>query len=135
MNAPRAPRPPQAHYYPRAALTLRPDVPGARFWAVGLEHALLTYFEVDPGTRFPRHAHPSEQITHVLEGELVFLLDGCDAAIVVGAGEAIAIPADLPHAVHTLERGARAVEAWSPLPAAYTPPKAANILEECPHDH
>jgi quercetin dioxygenase-like cupin family protein len=108
-------------YYPRDTLALQPDVPGARFWAVGLEHTLLTYFEVDPHTHFPRHAHASEQITHVLEGELVFVLD--DQEAVVRAGEAIAIPADLPHAVHTRERGARAVDAWSPLPPAYAQPQ------------
>lgn len=122
MNARLAPRPAQARFYPRAALALQLDVPGARFWAVGLDQALLTYFEVDPHTHFPRHAHASEQITHVLEGELVFVLDGWEAAIVVGAGAAIAIPGNVPHAVHTRDRGARAVDAWSPLPTAYSQP-------------
>jgi quercetin dioxygenase-like cupin family protein len=122
MNARPATPQVQARYYPRAALTMQPDVPGARFWAVGLEHALLTCFEVDPNTHFPRHAHASEQITYVLEGELVFVLDDCEVPIVVGAGEAIAIPSQVPHAVHSRERGARAVDAWSPLPAAYSQP-------------
>jgi quercetin dioxygenase-like cupin family protein len=114
----------QAEYYPRTALTLRPDVPGARYWAVGLEQTLLTYFEVDPNTRFDRHVHAAEQITHVLDGELFFILDGNDIAIVVGAGEAIAVPAGVAHAVHAGVRGARAVDAWSPVPAAYAPPVA-----------
>jgi hypothetical protein len=33
-------------------LPLRPDVPGARMWAVALTHTMLTYFEVEPAKRF-----------------------------------------------------------------------------------
>ena len=121
MNALPATSSTQAIHYPCSALRLRPDVPGARFWAVGLERTLLSYFEVQPNTHFPRHAHPGEQITHVLEGELTFTFDS-QRVVLVAAGEAIAIPAGLPHAVHSLERGARAVDAWSPLPTTYTPP-------------
>lgn len=115
-----------ARHYARDELALRPDVPGARFWSVGLEHALLTYFEVDANTSFPRHSHVAEQITHVLEGELVFAIDGLAEAIVVRAGEAIAIPSNLPHAVHTRACSARAVDAWSPVPACYA---ATNAIE------
>jgi quercetin dioxygenase-like cupin family protein len=117
----------RARHYARAQLALQPAVPGARFWAVGLEHTLLTYFEVEADTCFPRHSHPSEQITHVLEGELVFVLD--HATVIVAAGEAIAIPADLAHAVRAGTCGARAVDAWSPLPAAYARPKLTNHTE------
>jgi hypothetical protein len=34
--------------YFRDKLPLRPDVPGARMWAVGMEKAMLTYFELEP---------------------------------------------------------------------------------------
>jgi hypothetical protein len=44
-------------------LRLRPDVPGARMWAVALQHAMLTYFEVNARSRFEAHSHESEQIT------------------------------------------------------------------------
>jgi quercetin dioxygenase-like cupin family protein len=81
-------------------------------WAVGLERALMTYFEVDPGTRFERHQHEGEQITSVIEGELLFEIDG--AVVRVGPGEAIAIPAGTPHAVFTRDRAARAFDSWSP---------------------
>lgn len=53
-------------------LRLRPDVPGARMWAVSLEHTMLTYFEVEPHSRFDSHSHESEQITMVLTGALFF---------------------------------------------------------------
>lgn len=34
---------------------------------------------------------------------------------------AFAAPADAPHALHTRERAARAVDAWTPQPAARAP--------------
>lgn len=105
-----------ARHYRRNDLVLTPDVAGARLWAVALDNTLLTYFEVDARCEFPAHQHESEQITHVLEGELFFVVDGIEYR--VGAGEVIAIPSQVPHAAFTRERTARAVDAWSPvLPA------------------
>ena len=96
----------------RSDLELREDVAGARMWAVGLDEAMLTYFEVEPGCRFERHRHRSEQITLVLEGTLVFEVDGREFE--VGPGEVAAVPADLPHAVRSLDEPVVAVDAWSP---------------------
>jgi len=104
-------------FFPRSMLPLRPDVPGARMWAVGLDRVLMTYFEVDPGTRFEKHHHEGEQITTVVEGELLFEIDG--AVVRVGPGEAIAIPAGTAHAVFTLDHAAKAFDSWSaPFPKA-----------------
>ncbi len=102
-----------AVHFSEDVLRLRPDVPGAAMWAVALEQAMLTYFEMQPHARFEKHRHASEQITMVLEGELFFELEGC-AEVRVRAGEVIALPADVPHAAWTREQPARAVDAWSP---------------------
>ena len=107
----------KARYFPKTALQLRPDVEGAKMWAVGLEKTLFTYFEVEPHSRFEWHAHESEQITMVLDGALFFEVD--TRTICVEAGEVIAIPSSVPHAVSTRERPARAVDAWSPIPPHY----------------
>ena len=104
--------------FERAALRLKTDQTGARFWSVSLTHAQLTYFEVEPNCRFDYHKHASEQITLVLEGELYFETDcGVDR---IGAGEVIAIPSNVPHAVFTRAVGAKVVDAWSPINEAYT---------------
>ncbi|OFX25750.1 MAG: hypothetical protein A2V77_05490 [Anaeromyxobacter sp. RBG_16_69_14] len=104
----------EPRHFPADVLRLRPDVPGAAMWAVALERTMLTYFELEPHACFERHGHASEQITMVLEGELFFEVNG-DDEIAVRTGEVIAVPADVPHAVRTGDRPARAVDAWSPI--------------------
>lgn len=110
----------EARYFPREALMVRPDVPGASAWGVALDKTLLTFFEVKPHCRFDRHKHESEQITMVLEGELYFELDA--ATHCVGRGEVIAIPSNVPHAVFTRDHGATAIDAWSPVLSQYIKP-------------
>jgi unsaturated pyranuronate lyase len=103
---------PGARRYGRHELPLVPDVPGATCFAVALERVMLTWFEVEPRTRFERHAHDADQITMVLEGELVFELDGREERI--GPGEVMAVPGGVPHAVRAGDAPVKAVDAWSP---------------------
>jgi len=104
-------------------LPLRPDVPGARMWAVSLQHTMLTYFEVDPNSRFEAHSHESEQITMVLTGELFFEVQGVVHCI--KPGEVIAIPSSVPHAVWTEALAVTAIDAWSPVMRKYESTKAS----------
>jgi len=106
-----------ARHYAGDALSLQPDASGARFWAVALAHAMLSYFEVPPDVTFERHEHESEQITLVLEGDLTFHFD--THVVTVGAGEVVAVPGHVPHAVVAGPAGARAVDAWSPVRSEY----------------
>jgi amino-acid N-acetyltransferase len=103
-------------------LRLRPDVPGARMWAVSLRQTMLTYFEVDPGSRFEPHSHESEQITIVLSGELFFEVQGVVHR--VKPGEVIAIPSSVPHAVWTETSAVTAIDAWSPVMRKYESTKS-----------
>ncbi len=103
----------EARHFPREALPLRPDVPGAAYFAVALDRVMLTWFEVEPGTRFERHAHEADQITMVLEGELVFELDSGREER-VGPGGVMALPGGVPHAVRAGAGKVKAVDAWSP---------------------
>jgi amino-acid N-acetyltransferase len=103
-------------------LRLRPDVPGARMWAVSLKHTMLTYFEVEPRSRFEPHSHESEQITMVLTGELFFEVQGVIHCI--KPGEVIGIPSSVPHAVWTEALPVTAVDAWSPVMNKYESAKA-----------
>jgi mannose-6-phosphate isomerase-like protein (cupin superfamily) len=103
-------------------LRLRPDVPGARMWAVSLQHTMLTYFEVNPNSHFAAHSHESEQITMVLTGELFFEIQGVVHCI--KPGEVIAIPSSVPHAVWREVLAVTAIDAWSPVMRKYESTKA-----------
>ncbi len=104
-------------YYPKDKLQLEQDVPGAKMWAVALEKAMLTYFEVEPNSHFDMHKHQSEQITLVLEGTLYFEIS--DKTVSVKEGDVIAIPSNIKHAVFTKDNFVRAVDAWSPVRKEY----------------
>lgn len=86
-------------------------------WGVALDKVLLTYFELKPRCKFSYHHHKSEQITMVLSGELFFKIEG--RTVCLKKGEVIAIPSNVAHAVYTVQRGARAIDAWSPVMKQY----------------
>lgn len=99
-------------FYPKEELHLRADVTGAMMWAVALEKSMLTYFELAPGTVFPEHSHEAEQITMVLEGEL--LIRCGEESFTLGPGDVAAIPSNLIHSASTGGKPCKAVDAWSP---------------------
>lgn len=104
-------------HYRRSDLPLKPAVPGAKMWAVGLEKSMLTYFEMEGNTSFPERSHEAEQITMVLEGELTFAVDS--GHITVRPCEVIAIPSNVIHSVSTGNAPCKAVDAWSPVRKEY----------------
>jgi len=107
----------QIKVYRKTDLPLKPAVCGANMWAVGLDKAMLTYFEMAPDTQFPDHSHEAEQITLVLEGELTFAYG--DETVTLKPGEVIAIPSNVKHSVRSGDRPCKAVDAWSPVRKEY----------------
>jgi isochorismate pyruvate lyase len=103
--------------YRKNDLSLKQNVPGARMWAIGLQKAMFTYFEMEPNTKFPEHAHEAEQITLVLEGRLMFVYDGKNVTLL--PGDVIAIPSNIRHVVSTGATPCKAVDAWSPVRQEY----------------
>jgi len=66
------------------------------------EQAMLARLVLRKGAVVPRHSHENEQITYVLEGALRFTLDD-GRVIVVGAGQVLVIPSNLPHQAEAVE--------------------------------
>jgi quercetin dioxygenase-like cupin family protein len=54
-----------------------------------------------PGTSFPRHSHPGEEIAYVVAGKLEYRRDG-RPAVILEAGDALFIPAGTVHGVTNL---------------------------------
>jgi quercetin dioxygenase-like cupin family protein len=64
-------------------------------------HTMLARILLKKGAHVPLHSHPNEQIACVLSGKLKFVLEGRD--VVLGAGEILCIPPDVPHEAFALE--------------------------------
>ncbi len=68
------------------------------------ERMMLAHVYLKKGCVVPKHAHDNEQLTYILEGALRFRLgeDGAEE-VVVGAGEVLHIPSNLPHEAVAIE--------------------------------
>ena len=65
------------------------------------QNIMLARVLLKKGSIVPEHSHPNEQITYIAEGALKFWIDGRE--IVVGAGEVLTIPPNMPHKAEALE--------------------------------
>jgi len=65
------------------------------------EKAMVAQVFLAKGAVVPEHKHESEQITYILEGALLFEIDGKE--ILVGKGQVLRIPSWMPHKATALE--------------------------------
>jgi quercetin dioxygenase-like cupin family protein len=65
------------------------------------EKAMVAQVFLAKGAVVPEHHHESEQITYILEGALKFEIEGKE--IVVGKGQVLLIPSNVPHRAVALE--------------------------------
>ncbi len=75
-----------------------------------------------PGSVFPVHAHPEEQVTVVVSGRIVFEVAG--ARVELGAGQVAVIPPNVPHGARVL--GDDTVETFNAL----SPRRSADPLAQ-----
>jgi quercetin dioxygenase-like cupin family protein len=67
----------------------------------------------------PPHAHPHEQVTYVVEGEMDFFMDGVPTR--VRAGDIITVPGNIPHCVQLVTPHVRAVDVFTPIREDFLP--------------
>jgi unsaturated pyranuronate lyase len=65
------------------------------------EKATISQLLMKKGAAVPRHSHMNEQYSWIISGALKFVFD--DREILVGAGEVLLIPANVPHSAVALE--------------------------------
>jgi quercetin dioxygenase-like cupin family protein len=65
------------------------------------EKVMSVYFTLDKGAIIAEHKHPHEQITHIISGKIEFNVNG--EKKVMGSGEFVYIPGDVPHSAVILE--------------------------------
>ncbi len=83
--------------------------PGITRQIVQGERQTLVRYVYQPGSVFPVHQHPQEQITAVLSGTIEFDVDGQIATL--GPGDLAVIPGDTPHGARVA--GSHVVETFN----------------------
>ena len=75
------------------------------------EAMTLAQITLGAGAVVPEHAHPNEQIATVVSGRVRFVVGGEER--VVGPGESVLIPGNVPHRVDVLEESV-VLDAFAP---------------------
>jgi quercetin dioxygenase-like cupin family protein len=81
----------------------RTDVLRSDFSVPGRE-VIQVLVEIAPGVAFPEHSHPGEEVAYVVKGSLEYALEG-RPPVTLEAGDALFIPAGVPHAVKNVGSG------------------------------
>jgi quercetin dioxygenase-like cupin family protein len=87
-------------------------VPGLGFRPVLGQRAMTSFVSFAPGAVAPRHVHEEEQIVIILDGELVFDLDG--DVRTMRKGDVAVIPAWVPHGAWTVDTRCEEVDVFCP---------------------
>jgi quercetin dioxygenase-like cupin family protein len=93
-----APAPAAASAAP-ASGALKRELVGRADVSVPGREAVVARVEVAPGGKAGRHTHPGDEISYILEGESLLLIDGQPPRR-VKAGESFVIPAGVVHDAH-----------------------------------
>jgi quercetin dioxygenase-like cupin family protein len=83
--------------------TVKKEVMNPKIWrkVISGEKAMVAQVFIAKGGVVPTHQHESEQITYIVEGALKFELEGKE--VIVGKGEVLLIPSNVPHNAVALE--------------------------------
>ena len=74
--------------------------PGFTARIINTENITLVYVRVKAGTLLPKHVHPQEQITNLLEGQLELIVGG--ETFMLEPGKVGTIPPNVPHSGRAL---------------------------------
>jgi len=87
-------------------------VPGLTFRPVLGDGVLTNFVHFEPGAQAPRHVHEEEQIVIILDGEMIFDLDG--DVRTMRKGDVAVIPAWVPHGAWTTDTTCLEVDVFCP---------------------
>jgi quercetin dioxygenase-like cupin family protein len=87
-------------------------VPGLGFRPVLGQRAMTNFVSFEPGAVAPKHVHSEEQIVIILDGEMVFDLDG--DVRTMRKGDVAVIPAWVPHGAWTVDTHCQEVDVFCP---------------------
>ena len=85
---------------------------GVRIRVIPGERMTMAFFQLEPGTKIPEHAHPHEQMGTVLKGSIELVIG--EEKRVVKQGCAYRVPPNVVHGGRCLETSAEVLETFSP---------------------
>ncbi len=91
-------------------------VSGFKVRFVHSENMTFSYWNVEPGAELPRHSHPHEQVTNVLEGEFELTVDGKSKKL--SSGSVVIIPPDAVHSGRAITQS-RIIDVFYPIREDY----------------
>jgi quercetin dioxygenase-like cupin family protein len=94
-----APAAPAAAAAAPSSGALKRELVGRADVSVPGREAVVARVEVAPGGKAGRHTHPGDEISYIIEGETLLLIDGQPPRR-VKAGESFVIPAGVVHDAH-----------------------------------
>jgi len=67
------------------------------------DRIMMAQLRLRAGCRVPRHHHPNEQLSYVVSGRLRFLVGDSPEPILVGPGQVLHLPSEIPHSAEAVE--------------------------------
>jgi quercetin dioxygenase-like cupin family protein len=67
------------------------------------EQSMFAMLRLEKGARVPTHSHSNEQMSYVLAGRLRFVVGSEEEEILVGPGQVLVLPSNVPHSAEALE--------------------------------
>ena len=78
---------------------------------------MLNAVELQPGSEVALHSHPHEQLGLILEGDLIFTVDGTDRHLT--AGHAFQLQGGVLHSARAGDAGCKALDVFTPIREDY----------------
>ena len=98
------------------------EMPSTRFRPGGerrlgcTEHLMMVVVDFSDGPQSqpdPLHSHPHEQVSYVVEGEIIFVMEGQQTRL--GPGDMFLVPPSVPHTIQLLTEHARLIDCFTPI--------------------
>jgi quercetin dioxygenase-like cupin family protein len=111
--------------YRYADLPVATPAPGMDRRQVYTEHMMVTVvdFTGGPSPAVPTHNHPHEQISYMVSGKVIFIIDTEDGRTMdeLAPGDMVVVPPNAPHTVELLSESARVVDCFYPIREDFLP--------------
>ena len=104
-------------FYSKRELPSKELLPGIMLRSVYLKNAMMTFFDLQPGSRIPSHKHPHEQISYLVRGSMNMTVGG--ETRTMKEGDIAVIPPNIEHSVEVGAEPVFALDAWYPIREDY----------------